>query len=1206
MEWQRTYGGNLGDGAKSIQQTSDSGYIVTGYRQTEDYNWTTDVFLYKLDKSGNVEWERNYGGVYQDAGYSVQQTKDGGYILAGERNNDNGINLPAGWWVAKLNNVGIIEWSQLYNGWMAKAIQQTKDGGYIVAGWSAKKGIGISILKLDSQGKIEWEHSNKADSLCNFNSVIQTKDGGYVAVGVVKHNFNPIDVSDYYIVKYNSDGNKIWEQIYGGDQQDIGYSILQTREGGFIVTGETFSDNRDVYENKGKSDYWLLKLNSQGIIDWRKNIGGSGEEGTHDYYNTSSIIQTSDGGYIFTGTTNSVDGDVSENKGYQDLWVVRLDETGKVNWEKTYGGSTVDFAEQVQPTKDGGFVIAGASFSNNGDLIENLGMSDIWLLKFGLKLPILPEDVSDAVFSIVAPEPVSKNIDMKKCIVGMSKDSVIDNFISNIGSYKFMVDSIYLRGFDSKAFSLVSGLPKYSLEPGESKNTEFRFIPLREGKHFAEIVIITQSDTLIQTIEGEGIAPKILVLSKNIDFGLVNMGKSEDTLQAMTIKNIGTAPITITNTKHNKPNDYDFSTISGGWGFTLNPGDTAKLDLRFTPSFIGRTSGTLEFHYNDIGSPAIVMLFGEGIEQTPQIRATRPQFVDLICDNSTSTTVEIKSTGGDTLRIKGLNLTGPDKADFSINELMPINLAPDSSKTISIGFKTNVPGIKTAALEIKSNADPDSVITIPITARKDSVALVPSPTLIDLGTIFPNQTKDTSFIISNLGTIQTDGKVTLSNNLTCTNPTFNIDSGGVYELDFTFTGIPADGNICEKITVWDEVCKYYREVIIAGKVVSPQLKGFSATQCKSYSDKYTLILNNNTSNRLNVTSIVFDKNPQLFEIDPSLVFPIAIEPFNTNNEIKVKYQDNIAQKFKTAVNCYTDNKYIPVLTDTIFAETLEYIRYTSGLINDTVHKENNPFAVGYDSASLNKKNKFTYAIKVNESANDMDYLTGLSDLEVIINYNTNILGANFDSQSGNVKVRLGEDLQGTYSFISAKEIKIDEFNSQIIVNLENVGKPIAINDAFKLLEIDFTAYLSKNGLSDDSNSAKSRSAIISYSINSSDKCISYKIVNNAMISIGQFCMDVLNQIKIPEDPSNRFYLSEVIPHPIGTQDATIDYGLGFECQVTLTIYDISGAIILTPVNEIQKPGTHKQAISRKLLSAGAYFIEMKAGPFKETKKIIVE
>jgi hypothetical protein len=307
-------------------------------------------------------------------------------------------------------------------------------------------------------------------------------------------------------------------------------------------------------------------------------------------------------------------------------------------------------------------------------------------------------------------------------------------------------------------------------------------------------------------------------------------------------------------------------------------------------------------------------------------------------------------------------------------------LPPDSTKTITIGFKTKIPGIKTADLEIKSNADPDSVITIPLTARKDSVALVPDVTTIDLGILFPNQTKDTSFIISNLGTIQADGKVTFTSNISCFNPTFTVDSGGVYKLDFTFTGIPADVNINEKVTVWDEICKYSREVLITGKVLSTDLLGFSAIQCKSYSNEYKLTLQNPSSNRLKITSIVFENNPQLFEIDPSLIFPITIEPYTTNYEVKVKYQDNTAQKFKTAVNCITDNKFIPVLIDTIYAETVEYKRTTSGLINDTIRNASNPFAVSYDSESQNGENKFTYAIQVNEIANDMEYLTQLSDL----------------------------------------------------------------------------------------------------------------------------------------------------------------------------------------------------------------------------------
>jgi len=225
----------------------------------------------------------------------------------------------------------------------------------------------------------------------------------------------------------------------------------------------------------------------------------------------------------------------------------------------------------------------------------------------------IQSDSSDAVWSIVMPEPASTDIDMLQCLIGSSKDSVVVEFIQNVGSWKFRVDSIYFQGADADAFSLVSGFPKYIIESNQSQYGEFNFKPNRVGVHTAEIVIITQAETLTQNIRGEGVVPSLEVVNDFIDFGKVLVSENRDSLGAVTIKNIGTFPLEINDTKHNFPNDVDFTTLSGGGNFILQPDDVTLMDLRFKPSDVGRTSGTLEFYYDGVGSPAIVQLFGEGV-----------------------------------------------------------------------------------------------------------------------------------------------------------------------------------------------------------------------------------------------------------------------------------------------------------------------------------------------------------------------------------------------------------------------------------------------------------------------------------------------------------------------------------------------------------------------------------------------------------------
>lgn len=260
--------------------------------------------------------------------------------------------------------------------------------------------------------------------------------------------------------------------------------------------------------------------------------------------------------------------------------------------------------------------IGSIAFSPDGNILASC-VTDTVIKLWSIDAASIQSDKSDAVFSIVDPLPASQNIIMGESPLGSSKDSLVVDFINNIGTWKFSVDSIYIRGSDAGAFSLISGIPTYTIEANSSHFGEFSFTPIRVGVHSAEIVIITQSDTLIQTISGIGVEQSIEVIGQTIDFGVLEIGKLKDTLQTVTIRNSGSVPITILGTTHSLPNTTDFTTISGGGSFTLAPNETHLMDLRFIASDVGRTSGTLKFTYNGFGSPAIVQLFGEGVSIMP-------------------------------------------------------------------------------------------------------------------------------------------------------------------------------------------------------------------------------------------------------------------------------------------------------------------------------------------------------------------------------------------------------------------------------------------------------------------------------------------------------------------------------------------------------------------------------------------------------------
>lgn len=241
----------------------------------------------------------------------------------------------------------------------------------------------------------------------------------------------------------------------------------------------------------------------------------------------------------------------------------------------------------------------------------------------------LQSDDSDKVWAIVMPETKCFDVDMKDAYLFQIRDSLITGFIRNPGSWKFRVDEISFRGADSASFSIVSGFPKYVVQAGNAEDCEFRFIPRRLGKHSAEIVIITQADTLIQTIIGNGIEKKIFVKNRIIDFGKVYIGEKKDTLKALTIKNISSTPVEITKTELIGPNKADFEILSGGGTFNLAPNETHKMDLRFTAREKGLTNTNIEFRYRGGGESFFVKLFGEGVKPKYKCGETYFEYPDF-------------------------------------------------------------------------------------------------------------------------------------------------------------------------------------------------------------------------------------------------------------------------------------------------------------------------------------------------------------------------------------------------------------------------------------------------------------------------------------------------------------------------------------------------------------------------------------------------
>jgi len=359
--WEKTFGGSGWDEAFSVEQTTDGGYIIAGETYSSG-NGGWDIYLIKTDASGNATWEKTFGGIYDDYAESVRQTTDGGYILGGTT-----TSIGAGgedFYLVKTDASGNTEWEQTFGGSEndnADAARQTTDGGYIIVGqtsyYDVDAGVYVDdvyLVKTNTSGNMTWEKTFGGTSWDDAFSVQQTADGGYIIAGATESYGTGGDV---YLIKTNASGNLDWWKNIGGSEDEYAYSIQQTTDGGYIMAGETFSYGAGSY------DFYLVKTDASGNTEWEKTFGGSGYEAAN------SVHQTTDGGYIIAGTTTSY------GAGQRDVYLVKTDASGNMEWEKIIGGSSPDYAESAKQTADGGYIIAGVTKSYGA------GETDVYLVK---------------------------------------------------------------------------------------------------------------------------------------------------------------------------------------------------------------------------------------------------------------------------------------------------------------------------------------------------------------------------------------------------------------------------------------------------------------------------------------------------------------------------------------------------------------------------------------------------------------------------------------------------------------------------------------------------------------------------------------------------------------------------------------------------------------------------------------------------------
>ena len=281
-------------------------------------------------------------------------------------------------------NIPTIDWQKTIgdnNRTLLRNVQKTADGGYILAGYETNgiSDIDYWIVKLNSNADIEWEKTYGGSNTDKATSIQQTIDGGYIVAGLTFSNdgnvTNNKGYSDAWILKLTTNGSIEWEKTYGGSADDYLSSIKQTTDGGYILAGRSDSNNGNIPNNQGNTDAWVIKIAANGNLEWSKTFGGSNTDWLND------TQQTTNGEYLFVGGTRSNDGDITNNQGITDWWVIKLQANGNLQWQKTYGGSNGDYVNCIQKTNDGYYIIAGYTYSIDGDITNSHGSSDAWVIK---------------------------------------------------------------------------------------------------------------------------------------------------------------------------------------------------------------------------------------------------------------------------------------------------------------------------------------------------------------------------------------------------------------------------------------------------------------------------------------------------------------------------------------------------------------------------------------------------------------------------------------------------------------------------------------------------------------------------------------------------------------------------------------------------------------------------------------------------------
>ena len=363
------------------------------------------------NQSVEVEEVLTIGGTKNESAQSVVNTPDGGYAVLGYTQSMDGdisnkTDTSFDYWLLKFDASGQQQWQKVYGGSdddRGEDLITTNDGGYAILGSSKSNDGDVSnnsgsndfwVAKLDASGTIIWEKSFGYVGADSAFSIIQTQDNGFLLSGVLdvsasdgagnnRMNMERHAGGDYWVIKIDAMGELQWSRYFGGTFTDTAYDSVQTQDGNFLIMGSSDSDDVDINNNKGTYDFWVVKLNNTGTLLWEKSFGGT------EIDEARAITTTADGNFFVAGDSRSNDIDLSTNNGAADVWIIKINSDGDLLWEKTFGGSSFDGVKAIYKTQNNEFLVAGNSRSSDGNLTKNNGQNDAWIFKINAQANVM-------------------------------------------------------------------------------------------------------------------------------------------------------------------------------------------------------------------------------------------------------------------------------------------------------------------------------------------------------------------------------------------------------------------------------------------------------------------------------------------------------------------------------------------------------------------------------------------------------------------------------------------------------------------------------------------------------------------------------------------------------------------------------------------------------------------------------------------------